>query len=50
MSKMLRLIRKKRDLPEAETHYLPPHMKEGIIQVAVLVCEGEIVRKNQKQC
>ena len=48
MSKMLRLIRKKRDLPEAETHYLPPHMKEGIIQGAVLVCEGEVVEKESE--
>ena len=48
MSKMLRLIWKKRDLPEAETHYLPPHMKEGIIQGAVLVCEGEVVEKESE--
>ena len=47
-SKMLRLIRKKRDLPEAETHYLPPHMKEVIIQGAVLVCEGEVVEKESE--
>ena len=48
MSKVLRLIKKKRDLPEVETHYLPPHMKEGIIQGAVLVCEGEVVEKESE--
>ena len=47
-SKMLRLIRKKRDLPEVETNYLPPHMKEGIIQGAVLVCEGKVVEKESE--
>ena len=44
-TKMLNHIRGKSELTEAETHYLPPHMKEGKIQRAVLVSEGVVVEK-----
>ena len=39
MNKMFKHIRSKKELSEAETHYLPPHIKEGSIQGAELVCE-----------
>ena len=35
IAKMLKHIRKKRDLPQTETHYLPPQVKEGSVQGAV---------------
>ena len=43
-----KIIRSKKELSEAETHYLPLHIKEGSIQGAVLVCEGEVVEKVEK--
>ena len=45
MSKMIRIITDKDTLPEEETHYLPPHIKEGHVQGAVLVSEGEVVER-----
>ena len=46
MSKMIRIITDKDTLPEEETRYLPPHIKEGHVQGAVLGGSGE----NRHQC
>ena len=45
MARARRLIKEKNKLPEEEVQYLPPHIKEGRVQSAVLVCEGEVVEK-----
>ena len=34
-------------MSEAETHYLPPHVKDNSVQTAVLVSEGEVVEKTE---
>ena len=43
VSKMTQLLKRKKNLPEEETHFLPPHMQADEMQGAVLVCEGEVV-------
>ena len=46
-AKMVKRIKSKKDLSEAETHYLPPHVKDNSVQSAVLVSEGEVVEKTE---
>ena len=47
MRKMVKFIMEKDSLPDADTHYLPPHILEGQVQGAVLVSEGEVVEKEE---
>ena len=46
-AKIVKHIKSKKDLSEAETHYLPPHIKDNSVQSAVLVSEGEVVEKTE---
>ena len=46
-AKLVKHIKSKKDWTEAETHYLPPHIKDNSVQCAVLVSEGEVVEKTE---
>ena len=43
-SNMIRLLKEKNNLPEEQTHFLPPRMEGNVLQGAVLVCDGEVVK------
>ena len=43
LDKMYYHISKTSQLPEADTHYLPPRMQDGKVMGAVMVSEGEVV-------
>ena len=47
--KKIKHIKKKLDLPQAVTHYLPPSVKEGSVVGVVLVSEGEVVEKVEEE-
>ena len=47
ISRIIKIIEEKENLPEADMHYLPPHVKDGQVQGAVLVSEGEVVEKTE---
>ena len=47
MSRIIKITEEKENLPEADMHYLPPHVKDGQVQGAVLVSEGEVVEKTE---
>ena len=48
-AKMLKHVRRKTDLPQAEIHYLPPLVKEGSVCGAVLVSEGEVEERVEEE-
>ena len=46
-SRTAKHVSRTRKLPQGNTHYLPPHVKEGVVQGAVLVSEGELMDEGE---
>ena len=49
ISKMIKHIRKDRELLQAETHYVQPRVKQSKVCGAVLVSEGEVVEMVEQE-
>ena len=46
-SRTAKHVSRTRKLPQGDTHYLPPHVKGGVVQGAVLVSEGEVMDEGE---